>query len=101
MHRAGSLRFVFAMGKGCHCEQEQNQQARSGHYEQTITGALARCTNWRTSGWPTIDFRLLKALLQLRIFSLRLLQDGNVRVRVLPEGEEILVSGSCFGFISR
>src|ERR1700684_3205106 len=47
-------------------------------------------------------FRALTALnapqrgsLQLGVFRLSLLQDGNVRIGVLPEGEKIIVSGEC------
>ena|SRR6516225_12196085 len=35
-------------------------------------------------------------LLQLGILGLSLFQDGNVGIGVLPEREEVLVSGSCF-----
>ena len=39
------------------------------------------------------DFPLL---LQLRVLRFRFLQDGGVRVGVLPESEEILVGGAGF-----
>ncbi len=34
---------------------------------------------------------------QLRVFRLRLLKDGDVRVGVVPEGEEILIRRPSFG----
>ena len=37
----------------------------------------------------------MSLLLQFRVLSLSFLQDGDVRVGVFPEGEEILVSGEC------
>jgi len=37
------------------------------------------------------------ALLQLRVFRLRLLIDRNVRIRILPEGEEVFVEGEGAG----
>ena len=39
-------------------------------------------------------------LLQLRVLRLCFLQDGDVGVGVLPEGEEIFVSGAGFGGIT-
>src|SRR5271170_4293729 len=42
---------------------------------------------------PCSESETLRALLQLRILRLGLLQDGNVRVGVFPEGEEIFVGG--------
>src|SRR5208337_83571 len=39
-------------------------------------------------------------LLQLRVLCLGLLQDGNVRVGVFPEREEIFVGGFCFGRVA-
>ena len=37
------------------------------------------------------------ALLQLRVFRLRLLIDRNVWIRILPEGEEVFVGGEGAG----
>jgi|SRR6516162_8583939 hypothetical protein len=47
--------------------------------------------------WRNDDHRIL---LQLRILRFGLLQDGNVGVGLLPEGEEILISGFCFGDVA-
>jgi hypothetical protein len=40
--------------------------------------------------------RIRLSLLQLRIFRLGLLKHGNVRVRVFPQREKILLRGACF-----
>ncbi len=37
------------------------------------------------------------ALVELSVFGLGLFEDGDVRVGVFPEGEEILVGGAGFG----
>jgi len=42
-----------------------------------------------------------RKLLQLDVFCLRLPENRNVGVRVVPEREEILVASSCLGGISR
>src|SRR5271157_2185792 len=39
---------------------------------------------------------LITALFQLSVFSLRLLQDGNIWVGVFPQREEVLISGAGF-----
>ena len=39
----------------------------------------------------------VRGLFQLCVFRLGLLQDGNIRVGVFPEREEILVGGAGFG----
>ena len=38
--------------------------------------------------------------MQLRVLRFGLSQDGDVGVGVFPEGEEVLVSGFCFGTIA-
>ena len=43
---------------------------------------------------------MLKALLQLRVFGLGLLEDGDACVGVLPEGEEILVGFASAGLVA-
>src|ERR1700730_3859137 len=43
----------------------------------------------------------VRALLQLRVLRLGLLEQGNIRVRVFPRGEEILVSCAGLGAISQ
>src|SRR5712692_776521 len=42
----------------------------------------------------------LRALLQLGVLGLGLLQDWDVGVGVFPLGEEILVGGACFGRVT-
>ena len=40
---------------------------------------------------------MLSSVLRIRVLRLRLLEDGDIRVRVLPESEEILVGGAGLG----
>jgi len=41
------------------------------------------------------------ALVEIRVLGLGLLQNGNVRIRIFPEREEILIGGFRFGLITR
>ena len=43
---------------------------------------------------------ILQQLLQLRVLRLGLLQDGNIRVGVFPEGQEIPIGGAGFGRVA-
>ena len=40
-------------------------------------------------------------LVEICVFGLGLLQNGNVRVRIFPESKEILIGGFCPGLITR
>jgi hypothetical protein len=51
-------------------------------------------SRFAASGQPS------RQLLQLRVFCLRLLQDGDVGVCVFPEGEKIFVGGAGFGCVA-
>jgi hypothetical protein len=69
---------------------------RTGVFGQTLTVVgVARSTATRLDADQTWS-----KLLQLSVFRLGLLQDGNVGVRVFPEGEEILVGSFGFGGVA-
>ena len=47
----------------------------------------------RKGGKVKRNVNAAKRLLQLRVLRFRLLQDGEVRIGVFPEGEEVVVGG--------
>jgi hypothetical protein len=61
--------------------------------EMLLYWGASLCASVAMHSYP----RSTKQLPQLRILRLSLLQDGDVRVGVFPEGEEILIGGFCLG----
>jgi hypothetical protein len=64
-------------------------------------GDLGRIFDKHADRLPTVHFGCWgianSKLMQFRVLGLGLLQDGDLRVGVLPEGQEILIGNACFG----